>query len=87
MRLEDLLDMDMGKVSDWLVENAHKYTLQPKPIKVDSPEDIEIHGEEILCWDGCDWVIDYVEYDSDTGTDYMANNTQVEAYLPLPEKL
>ena len=85
MKLEDLLNMDMGEVSDWLVENAHKYTLQPKPIDVDSPEDIEIKGEEILCWDGCEWSIDYVEHCSDSGVDYMANGTTVEAYLPLLE--
>ena len=53
MKLEDLLNMDMGEVSDWLIENANRFTLQPKPIEVDSPEDIEIKGEEILVWDGC----------------------------------
>lgn len=87
MKLEDLLNMDMGEVSDWLIENANRFTLQPKPIEVDYPEDIEIKGEEILVWDGCDWAIDYVEHCPDTGVDYMANNTDVEAYLPLPEKL
>lgn len=59
MNLEQLLNMDMGELSDWLVENAHRFTLQPKPIKVDSPEEIGIVGEEILVWDGCDWSIDY----------------------------
>ncbi|WP_108947194.1 hypothetical protein [Shewanella halifaxensis] len=34
MRLEDLLDMDMGKVSDWLVENAHKYTLHQNRLRL-----------------------------------------------------
>ncbi|AWA97966.1 hypothetical protein CU052_00100 (plasmid) [Vibrio harveyi] len=61
--------------------------MQPKPIEVDSPEDVEIVGEEILCFDGCDWVIDYVDYDSEQGVNYMANGTHIEAYLPLPEKL
>lgn len=55
--------------------------------EVDSAEDIDIKGEEILCFDGCDWVIDYVEHDPDTGIDYMANGTEVEAYTTLPEKL
>ncbi|WP_234352470.1 hypothetical protein [Vibrio harveyi] len=87
MQLSDLLEMDMGEVSEWLIENAHRFTLQPKPIEVDSPEDVEIVGEEILCFDGCDWVIDYVDYDSEQGVNYMANGTHIEAYLPLPEKL
>ena len=87
MQLSDLLNMDMGEVSDWLIENAHRFTLQPKPIEVDSPEDIEIVGEEILCFNGCDWRIDYVEHCPDRGVNYMANNTHVEAYLPLPAKL
>lgn len=52
MKLEDLLNMDMGEVAEWLIENSNRFTLQP--IEVDSPEDIEIKGEEILVWDGCD---------------------------------
>lgn len=87
MKLEDLLNMDMGEVSEWLIENANRFTLQPKPIEVDSPEDIEIKWEEILVWDGRDWTIDYVENCPNTGEDLMVNNTDVKAYLPLPEKL
>lgn len=30
MKLEDLLNMDTGEVSGWLIENAHNFTLQPK---------------------------------------------------------
>lgn len=30
MKLEDLLDMDMGEVSTWLIENYDNFTLQPK---------------------------------------------------------
>lgn len=85
--LSDLLNMDMGEVSDWLIENAHKFDLTPKPIFVDTPEDIEPCGEEVLCWDSCDWSIDYAEIDGETGNVYMANGTQVEAYIPLPPKL
>ncbi|MCY9874021.1 hypothetical protein [Vibrio barjaei] len=84
MQLTDLLNMDMGEVSDWLMENAHKYHLQPKPTIVDSPEDISIVGEDILVNDGCDWSIDHVEHCPDRGVNYMANNTEVEAYMPLP---
>ncbi len=54
------------------------------PVEVNSPEDIERKGEEILCWDGCDWSIDYVEHCPERGVDYMANGTDVEAYMPLP---
>lgn len=28
MKLYDLLDMDMGEVSDWLIDNAHLYELK-----------------------------------------------------------
>lgn len=56
------------------------------PVFVDTPEDIAVKGEEILCFDGCDWVIDYVEHDAEEGVDYMANGTTVEAYMPLPDK-
>ncbi len=30
MKLEDLLDMDMGSVIGWLEDNAHKFDLVPK---------------------------------------------------------
>lgn len=30
MKLEDLLNMDTGEVSGWLMENSHNFTLQPK---------------------------------------------------------
>lgn len=79
--------MDMGQVSDWLIENADKFNLTPKPTFVDTPEDIEPSGEEVLCWDGCDWSIDYSEVDGESGAVYMANGTAVEAYIPLPAKL
>ncbi|MDG3089148.1 Lar family restriction alleviation protein [Vibrio hannami] len=59
----------------------------PEVEYIDTPEDIEIKGEEILCWDGCEWLIDYVELDVDSGCYYMANGTHTEAYLPMPQKL
>lgn len=55
-------------------------------IQVDSPEDIPITGDEVLCFDGCDISIDYVEYDSENGASYMANGTEVTHYMPLPPK-
>lgn len=45
-------------------------------IKIDTPEDITLVGEEILVWDGCDHEIDYVETCVDTGTYYMANGSE-----------
>lgn len=45
-------------------------------IKIESAEDVEIKGEEVLLWDGCDHHIDYVEYCSDTGVHYFANGTE-----------
>ncbi len=86
MQLKDLLEMSMSDVIEWLEENADDYVLQPKPIEVDSPEDIEV-DEEVLCWDGCDWVIDHVEYCPEQGVSYMANGTDVEAYVKLPDPL
>lgn len=53
-------------------------------ISVDSPEELPI-GEEVLCWDGCQQCIDYAEMDGDTGGYYMANGTDIEAYMPLPK--
>ncbi len=87
MKLTDLLDMSAGETIEWLIANAHAFTLQTAPVKVDSPEDIGIVGEEILVWDGTEWTVDYVECCADTGAYYMANHTDVEAYMPLPDKL
>jgi len=84
MKLSDLLDMDMGAVADWLEENQHRFDLTPKPVIVDSAEDLDCVDEDKLCWDGCEWSIDHAKYDSDTGAHYMANGTSVEAYLPMP---
>jgi hypothetical protein len=54
------------------------------PEIIDSPEDIESNyvGVDILVWDGCDWHIDYVDFCPDTGTYYMANGTEAEAWSP-----
>lgn len=51
MKLEDLLDMDMGEVSDWLIDNAHKFNLQPKPADLDSLEDLlDMDMGEVSNW-------------------------------------
>ncbi len=51
-------------------------------ISVETPEDINFDGE-VLCWDGCDYSIDYVDIDVDTGVCFMANGTEVESYKLL----
>ena len=51
-------------------------------ISVDTPEDMPI-GEEVLCWDGCQYHLDYADMDADTGAHYMANGTDVESYKLL----
>lgn len=85
IKIDDLLHLNESELYDWLTENFDKFDLRPKPIEVDSPEDIHIKGQEILVWDGCEWTIDFVEHCADSGVDYMANNTEVVAFLPLPE--
>ena len=53
----------------------------------ETPEDIEIKGEEILLWDGADYHIDYVEVDVVTGCYYMANGTEATHYKALTPPL
>jgi len=54
-------------------------------IEIETPEDINSNGEEILVWDGCDHHIDHVECDPDTGAYYMANGTDPTHWKPLDE--
>lgn len=42
--------------------------------------------EEILVWDGCDFRVSHVEYDSDTGACYAANGYEFIAYCELPSQ-
>lgn len=72
-----------AEIREWLTENADEFMLIKKPELIDSPEDIDIVGEDILVHDGCDWHVDYVEIDTDYGINYMANNTQPQAWMPL----
>ena len=51
--------------------------------KIESTEDLPT-GINILIWDGCDFHLDYVDTDVDTGVNYMANNTEPLAYIALP---
>jgi hypothetical protein len=52
---------------------------------IDSAEDCP-YGTDLLLWDGCDFNIDYVDVDVDTGTSYFANGSQAIAYLELPQQ-
>ena len=52
-------------------------------IEFDSIEDIDIKGEEILLWDGCDHHIDYVDVCADTGTFYFANGSSATHWAIL----
>jgi len=61
-----------------------KWALETKWVSVDSPEDLPI-GEEVLCWDGCEFYLDYADIDGDTGIHFMANGSDVEAYQLLSE--
>lgn len=83
--LEKLLEMDMGELSDWVVENQSNFFLLLAYTEVDTPEDIDPSGVEVLCYANESWSIDYSEYDSDTGTSYMANGSEVEAFICLPD--
>jgi hypothetical protein len=86
MKLEELLAMDIGVLIDWLINNKDEYILFKKPIKVDNNiEEIEVVGTEILCYDGYDWTVDYVDVEVEYGTPYMANGTEVEYYMELPD--
>ena len=52
-------------------------------IAVTTYEDCPV-DEEILTWDGCDFRVSHIEYDSDTGTYYAANGYEFIAYCELP---
>ena len=53
-------------------------------IGVDTIEDIEVVGEEILVFDGCDIEKDYVEVCPEYGVYYMANGTEPTHWMPMP---
>lgn len=82
-------DCNTGTLSNnWTKEKAIEIWNKANPkaqsewVSVATPEDITFDGD-VLCWDGCDYSIDYVETDVETGTCYMANGTEVEAYKLL----
>ncbi len=49
-------------------------------IKIDSAEDVRC-DHEVLLWDGCDFHLDYVEYDTETGTHFFSNGTEATHYV------
>lgn len=58
--------------------------------KIDSAEDINNGGAELVLWDGCQFHIDYVDCEVDFGTSFFANGTEATHYLagltpPEPE--
>lgn len=58
---------------------ATRITLQP----VECIYDIELVGQDILVWDGCQFHIDHVEL-SDACVPFMANGTDPEMWAELP---
>ncbi len=52
---------------------------------IEAAEDCPV-GTELLLWDGCDFHIDYVETDVDTGCCYFANGGSGIAYIELPDQ-
>jgi hypothetical protein len=86
MTLIELLSLGEMKSAQWLHERRSTHTLAATPVFVDGPDDISIKGEDILCWDGVHWLVDHVEYDCDVGASYMANRTNVIAYVPMPDE-
>lgn len=77
--------------SDWSKDKAIEIWNKREPqynwISVETPDDIDVF-EDILCFDGCEASIDYVEVCPNTGAHYMANDTPVTHYqrLPTPPK-
>ncbi|WAX23108.1 hypothetical protein pA_gene0067 [Vibrio phage 13VT501A] len=53
--------------------------------KIESAEDCPC-GIDLVVWDGCDFHIDYVDIDADTGAFYFANGTEGIAFFELPKK-
>lgn len=76
-----------GNVLDWDIVDGVVEVQAPQSelIAVDSPEDLPM-CEDVLCWDGCQFTIDYADMNADTGLHYMAGGTEVESYMPLPPK-
>lgn len=54
--------------------------------KIESYEDCPT-GIDILCWDGCDYFTEYVDYDVDRGVSYPANGQEFIAYFELPSQV
>lgn len=52
-------------------------------IKVESYEDCPI-DTDLLCWDGCEFYVDYVTKGIETGNCYPANMGDFISYIELP---
>ena len=66
--------------------NGKKCNEGSKWIAIDSAEDVDC-DHEVLLWDGCDWHLDYVEYDADNGVRFFANGTEATHYMLLAAPL
>lgn len=53
-------------------------------IEIDTPEDVDC-DTEVLLWDGCDYHIDYVDVDIDTGVVFFANGPKEATHYKLLE--
>lgn len=54
-------------------------------IEIDSPEDVDC-DTEVLLFDGCDWSIDYVDTNIETGVFYFANGATGITHYKLLDK-
>lgn len=88
MKREDIKEMlecimTLGLDGDEAIDYVDKMIKECNGwIGVDSAEDLPME-QEVLCWDGCEFSIDYADMDPDSGTHYMANGTEVESYKLL----
>ncbi len=77
-----LVECDWSRAKAAEIWNNRKK--QDSWISVNTPEDIPVR-KEVLCFDGCDISIDFVEACTKTGCFYMANGTDITHYQPLPK--
>lgn len=77
------LSEQIERLNDALT-SINKNIAEDKWVIVDTAEDLPMQ-QEVLCWDGCEFSIDYADMDSDSGTHYMANGTEIEAYKLLKQ--
>lgn len=83
--LRDELDRQANNHSADNMAQAREMDFRDGLIACRNPEDILLKGTEILVWDGCDYHIDYVEVDVESGAYYMANGAEPVSYMVLKE--